>query len=124
MKSTNGASSPISAAMADCEKDRASRLAKTLVWLRERALNEDLGTTTIAHLERFINATDYPPAKKRFRAVAVICESLVDDELKEAPDEAPADFTVIIISIPDLKDLYESVFDAIHATVAEAGEAT
>jgi hypothetical protein len=39
-KSTSGDSSPISSAVADCEKDRTSRLAKTLVWLKERALHE------------------------------------------------------------------------------------
>lgn len=46
-KSTPGQSSPVAAAIADCEKDRTSRLAKTLVWLKERSLHEDLGTTSI-----------------------------------------------------------------------------
>lgn len=118
-KSTAGNSSPISSAVADCEKDRTSRLAKTLVWLKERALHNDLGTTSIAHLERFINATDHPEAQKHFRAVAVVCANLVDDELVDAPDEEPADYTVVVISVPNLKQHYEDVFDAVHATVAE-----
>lgn len=37
-KSTDGASTPISSAIADSEKDRTSRLTKTLLWLRDRAL--------------------------------------------------------------------------------------
>ena len=123
-KSTNGASHPITEAIADCEKDRTTRLAKTLVWLRERALGEDLGSTTIQHLNRFINATDHPPAQKHFRAVAIICSSLVDAELAEAPNEAPADHTVVVISVPDLKHVYESVFNAAHTTVAEPGGVT
>ncbi|MFN3242152.1 MAG: Hachiman antiphage defense system protein HamA [Planctomycetota bacterium] len=123
-KATAGASSPISKAIDDCEKDRTSRLAKTLVWLRERALHEDLGSTTIDHLDRFIKATDHPQAKKCFHAVAVICENLVDNELADAPDEAPADHTVVVIAVPNLKERYEAVFDAAHATVAEAGGET
>lgn len=123
-KSTNGESTPISSAIADCEKDRTSRLAKTLVWLKERALHEDLGTTTVAHLERFTKATDHPEAQKQFRAVAVVCASLVDDELADAPDEEPTDHTVVVIAVPDLKQRYEDVFDAVHATVAERGGGT
>lgn len=123
-KSTAGDSSPISSAVADCEKDRTSRLAKTLVWLKERALHEDLGTTTVAHLERFTRATDHPGAQKQFRAVAVVCAGLVDSELADAPDEQPVDHTVVVIAVPNLKHRYEEVFDAVHATVAEAGERT
>ena len=123
-KSTAGDSSPISSAVADCEKDRTSRLAKTLVWLKERALYEDLGTTTLAHLERFTKATDHPEAQKQFRAVAVVCASLVDRELADAPYEQPTDHTVVVIAVPNLKQRYEDVFDAVHATIAAPGSGT
>ena len=111
-KSTDGDSKPIQSAITDSEKDRTSRLARTLVWLRERALFEPLGDVEIGHLDRFINATDYPPAAKRFRAVAIVCKSLVDEELKHAPNTASPDFTVVVISVPDLKNIYSAVFDA------------
>lgn len=120
-KSTNGDSSPVSAAIADCRKDRTSRLAKTLVWLKERALFEDLGTTTVAHLDRFIRANDHPAAQKQFRAVAVVCASLVDNELQDVPHENPADYTVVVIAVPNLKQLYEQVFDAAYLTVVDSG---
>jgi hypothetical protein len=123
-KSTNGDSTPIRAAITDCLKDRTSRLAKTLVWLKERALHEELGSTTVAHLERFTKATDYPLAQKQFRAVALICASLVDEELAEAPEEEPNDHTVVVIAVPNLKQRYEEVFDAVHATVAEPWDGT
>lgn len=123
-KSTAGVSSPISSAVADCEKDRTSRLAKTLVWLKERALVDSLGTTTVEHLERFIKATDYPPAQKQFRAVAVVCTSLVDDELADAPEEEPTDHTVVVIAVPNLKQHYEDVFDSVYTAVAEPGGGT
>lgn len=120
-KSTAGDTSPISSAILDCTKDRVSRLAKTLVWLKERALIEDLGSTTIAHLKRFTDAAYHPKAQKQFRAIAVVCESLVDGELKDAPVEQPADYTVVVIVVPNLKQRYEEVFDAAHLTVAEPG---
>ena len=123
-KSTSGDSSPISSAVAACEKDRTSRLAKTLVWLKERALHEDLGTTTLAHIDRFTKANDHPEAQKHFRAVAVVCTSLVDGELADAPDKEPADHTVVVIAVPGLKQRYEDVFDAVHTTVAEPGGGT
>lgn len=110
-KSTNGGSTPIRSAIDDSAKDRTSRLARTLVWLRERALLEPLGDVQIEHLDRFIKATDHPPATKRFRAVAVVCQSLVDEELKSAPTAASVEYTVVVISVPDLKDVYTAVFD-------------
>lgn len=120
-KSTAGSTTPIKSAIANSKKDRTSRLAKTLVWLKECALYEDLGTTTIAHIERFTKATDYPEAKREFRAVAVVCADLVDGELKDAPNEQPTDHTVAVIVVPGLKRHYEEVFDAVHSTVAEPG---
>lgn len=118
-KSTNGASSPIKAAIADSAKDRTSRLARTLVWLKERALVEDLGDVTIPHLERFINATDHPLATKRFRAIAVICTSLVEQELGDAPTEALTGCSVVVISVPELQQTYTAIFEAARQSVFE-----
>lgn len=116
-KSTDGDSTPIQSAIEDSAKDRTSRLARTLVWLRERALLEPLGDVQIAHLDRFINATDHPPVKKRFRAVAVVCKSLAEDELTNAPKNASPDYTVVVIVVPDLKNTYTGVFDAAKQAV-------
>jgi hypothetical protein len=55
-KSTSGSFNPIQAAITGCIKDRTSRLSRTLQWLKERALTENLGDVQIAHLNRFINA--------------------------------------------------------------------
>ncbi len=111
-KSTKGKFSPIRDAILDSGKDRTSRLARTLIWLRERALLEPLGDVELAHLNRFINTTENPVATKRFQAVAVICESLVADELKDAPTMCHPDCTVIVMSVDDLSSAYNSVFDA------------
>ena len=122
-KSTASGFRPIRAAIDDSLKDRTSRLARTLVWLRERALTEDLGDVQLEHLDRFLKATDHPAAQRRFCAVAVVSADLVEGELPAAPVEAPATCTVAVISVPQLRAVYTSVFAAAtQATVtAEAG---
>ena len=120
-KATNGTSSPIETAIADCAKDRTTRLAKTLEWLKDRAMGENMGAVQLAHINRFLNAIDYPAATKRFRAVAVVCSSLVDAELSKAPAEASPDYTLVIISVPNLYAIYTAVFKAVReSTLAES----
>jgi hypothetical protein len=119
-KSGKSAFAPIKKAIEGCEKDRTSRLADTLVWLRERALTEDLGDLKIEHLNRFIEAIDHPPAQKRFRAVAVVTADLLEGEIADAPAAAPGDYTVVVISVPELKATYTSVFEAARRAVATA----
>ena len=111
-KSKSGHSSPIKSAIKDVSKDHTNRLSKTLIWLRDRARTEDLGEIRIDHLDRFINAISYPPAKKEFNAVAVICSSIVTNELCDAPKQKPTGYSVIVISIPDLYKIYNAVFNA------------
>lgn len=118
-KSTDADSTPIKSAIEDSAKDRTSRLAKTLVWLRDRALGEDLPGVDIDQLERFINADKHPAATRRFLAVAVICASLVPNELADAPAEPPSDYIVVVMSVPNLKETYEQVFDAALTAVED-----
>ncbi len=122
-KATNGNSTPITSAIEGCQKDRVSRLANTLNWLRDRAIGQNLGAVTIAQLDRFINATDHPPAVWRFRAVAVICSSLVEEELNAAPTKPHADYTLIIIAVPNLYTVYTEVFQAVSDSDATGGAA-
>ncbi len=120
-KATDGGSTPILSAIEGCQKDRISRLANTLNWLRDRAIGENLGAISIAQLNRFINANDYPPAIRRFRAVAVICESLIEAELDAAPANPNADFTLVIIVVPNLHTVYTEVFQAVTNSNALEG---
>jgi len=115
-KATAGASTPIADAIADCKKDRTSRLASTLVWLRERALTTDLGDVDLPLLDRFIQAVDSPPVAKRFRAVAVICNALLTNELVAAPNEADPEFTLVVIGVPNLQQTYTAAFAAAQAS--------
>jgi hypothetical protein len=117
LKSTASSFKPIDSAIKDSEKDRTSRLAETLVWLRERAMTEPLGDIDIPVLNRFINLVDHPPVEKLYSAVAIICESLLTKELKTAPATSSTDYSLLVISVPNLKQTYEAVFAAGHATV-------
>lgn len=112
-KSTPGPFDPIASAVYDSKKDQDGRLIKTLVWLREQALRQSLGSVSLEHLDRFIQATDHPPAERLFRAVAVICTSLVDKEIAGASMEELDSTTVVIIAIPDLKRHYSGVYEAV-----------
>jgi len=116
-KATAGTFTPIAKAIADCKLDRTSRLASTLVWLRERAMTTDLGDVDIPLLDRFIDAVNSPPAAKRFRAVAVICNALLDNELVAAPTDADPEFTLVIIGVPNLHATYSAVYAAAVASV-------
>ncbi len=117
-KATSSSSTPVAAAIADSQKDREGRLVKTLVWLRERALGEDLGTVDLDQIDRFVKAIDHPPASREFRAVAVICSSLLDGEIAEVEAPPQDECTVVVISVPDLKENYEAIYAAV---VASAG---
>lgn len=119
VKSTAGTSTPIASAIEDSVKDQTSRLASTLVWLRERAITDpdQLGDVDIQLLNRFIDLIDHPPISKRFHAIAVICESLAGQELMAAPDTESEDFKLLVIVVPNLKQTYESVFNALSNSV-------
>jgi len=112
MKSTDNGKSPIEDAIEGCGKDRTSRLSRTLQWLKERAIADPLGAVEIGHLNRFINATDHPAAIKRFRAVAVVCSSLLTAELSKAPAQASPDYTLVVVAVPNLHAVYNAVFQA------------
>ncbi|MGV0790892.1 Hachiman antiphage defense system protein HamA [Mycolicibacterium sp. XJ1819] len=112
-KSTSSNNSPILQAIADSEKDSDGRLVKTLVWLRERALDTGLETVSVDQLNRFIEAIDHPPAEREFRAVAVVCGGLVESELEGLDLPDTEDRAVILIVVPDLKQNYEAVYDSI-----------
>lgn len=121
-KSTRGSSSPIKSAISDSKKDSDGRLAKTLVWLRERAKDTGLGTISVSQLNRFIEAVDYPPAELEFRAVAVICSSLTAAELKDVVPPPGGERALVVITVPNLKQNYESVYNAALESTAEDAE--
>jgi len=121
-KATDGNSLPISSAITDSRKDSTSRLAKTLVWLREKAISDGFGDVSLAHLNRFINATDHPSFQKRFYAVAVICGDLVENEILNDPPSVPAGHTLLLIVVHKLKDVYTAAYESARQSVVPALE--
>jgi len=111
-KATAGTSAPIADAIRDSEKDRVSRLTKTLLWLHERARTEDLGDPTLELIERFCNPSDHPLPRRVFRAVAVLCGSVSTAELGDVPGELPAHVSLVVIVVPELQGVYTAVFEA------------
>jgi hypothetical protein len=114
---------PIQDALRGCQRDRTSRLARTLVWLRQCELRSPLGSVTLDQLDRFINAVDFPAARKSFRAVVVICSTLWEAEKLRMPLELAADCELLIIVVPSLHSVYTKVFAAARASVLSNGEA-
>jgi len=109
-KSTKGKFAPIAAAIDGLEQDHTGRLARTLAWLREKAI--DHGTKDeVAFIERFTHDLSVTYAK-HYKAVAIIDLELLDDELKRKPCPAVnGAFEVVVIGIKDLKTFYEVVFN-------------
>ena len=116
-KSAKGAFNPIADAITGIAKDQTGRLARTLAWLREKAI--DHGTPQeIKWIERFTHGLSVT-YKKHYKAVAVIDLALLDGELTRKP--APAQdgsFEVVVIGIKDLKAFYETVFERAVKEVA------
>lgn len=121
-KSTSGSSTPVASALADCKKDRTTRLARTLVWLKERALLADLESVEIAQIDRFISATEHPPARKVFRAIAVICDTLAEAELSTIPAELSEECVLVVLVVPQLRQTYSEVFAAAGTALLVTGE--
>lgn len=122
-KSTVSKFAPITKAIEHSKKDRSERLAETLVWLRDRAIKENIENVEIKHLNRFIKADLNPTYQTQYNAVAIVCESLLEKELKDLPVFPVPDHTLVIISVPELKKTYTAVYAAVCAsTVSEDGE--
>lgn len=109
-KSTKGKFEPIQKAIEGCDTDRISRLAGTLAWLRERAITGATEGASVEQLTRFIEPAGLPAAIKKFHAVAVVCDSLVTDEITKAPATRSPDYEVVVISVPKLKETYETAY--------------
>ncbi|MDW5266092.1 MULTISPECIES: Hachiman antiphage defense system protein HamA [Acidobacteriaceae] len=119
-KATNGASTPIPDALAGSQNDRTSRLAKTLVWLRDRAIGEDIGVVTVQELNRFIHATEHPQYAREHHAIAIICSGLVDAELATlVPQDIPEGCAVVVVSVPNLHQTYTTVYENVRNSVAQ-----
>ncbi|MGH1399211.1 MAG: Hachiman antiphage defense system protein HamA [Alphaproteobacteria bacterium] len=111
LKSTASAFSPIEKSIDGYKSDKTGRLARTLVWLKEKAIDHE-NATSIAFIKRFTEDHLKTEFKKTYRAVAVIDRNYLDEELVKTLDlpEQNEEFEVIVIGIDNLKNLYEHCF--------------
>lgn len=110
-KATKSTFDPISSAIEGYQKDRNGRLARTLVWLKEKAIDVE-AKDFIDYIKRFTDLTKVEYSKY-FKATAIIDINLLDDELTREinlPDQNEH-FEVIVLGIPNLKQFYETVFE-------------
>lgn len=121
LKSTVSTFSPIERSIEGYESDKTGRLARTLVWLKEKAIDHE-NAETIAFVSRFTDDLLDTSFKKRYRAVAVIDRDYLDDELLKSLNLPPQgdEFEVVVLAIKDLKDLYQRSF---KRALAEASNA-
>lgn len=114
MKSTPSKGDPIADARHDSKKDRVSRLAKTLVWLKERAMTDP--EIEVEPIERFLSATEGPAYAKQFQAVAVVDEEYLDAELAKIVLPHDQDCDLVVITIQTLHATYTAVYEACIAS--------
>jgi len=118
LKSTKSNFSPIERSIEGYKSDKTGRLARTLVWLKEKEINHG-NADSIAFVERFTDKHLDTEYSKYFRAVGIIDRAFIDDELSKAielPDQSE-DFEIIVLGISNLKDLYERTFGRAVAEV-------
>lgn len=109
-KATRGAFDPITKAVEGFMADNTGRLARTLVWLREKAIDSD-SRSAIEYLDRFTQAS-MVPYRKHYKAVAIVDRGLLDSEISRDLDlpEQNEDFEVIVLGVDNLYDMYNSVY--------------
>lgn len=111
VKSTPSNFCPIEKSIEGYSLDRTGRLARTLVWLKEKAI--DQGTPdSISYIKRFTDDHLNTEFKKHYKAVAIVDRNYLDQELQKNLDlpEQNEEFEVVVIGISDLKNLYERSF--------------
>lgn len=105
MKATANNNNPIQNAIKDAEKDKLTRLAKTLNWLEEKYAR--LGDIENKELTvRFKDPIKYGDYKKQYKAIALFDQSMEEVEIAKKIDIVES-IELIIFSISELRNAYE-----------------
>lgn len=109
---------PIEKSIEGFEQDRTGRLARTLAWLKEKAIDQE-SSKNIEFIKRFTSDHLSVEYKKHFKAVAIVDRELLDEELTRQLKLPPQDesFEVVVLGIDKLKLLYETVYSRAQAEV-------
>jgi hypothetical protein len=108
-KATKTAFDPITAAVVGLKQDQTGRLARTLAWLREKAIDHG-AKEEVSLIERFTHQLSVT-YRKHYKAVAIVDRGLLDGELARQPAATTdGSFEIVVLGIKDLKEFYEQVF--------------
>lgn len=113
-KATRQTKNPIIEAIEGMKKDVLTRLADTLVWLKDRAIQGG-NAESVNKLQKLLDPVAYGSYEKKFKAIAIIDKDLFVEPLHTQKDIADLnfDFELIAIVIPSLKKNYETIFKKI-----------
>lgn len=108
---------PIHNAVNGAYDDFVRRLAVSLSWLEAKYAKENR-VKSLNYLQRFQDPVAFGEYKKHFKAIVVIDDKLAEEEINRKRDipEFDADFEIILISIKDLKNTYETTYKNILAS--------
>ena len=110
-KATGSPSEPIKNSIKGYESDKTGRLARTLVWLKEKEIDHG-NADSLEFIKRFTDDILNVEFSKKYRAVAIIDRDYLDEELLRSlniPTQND-EFEIIVLGIKNLKDLYEQSF--------------
>lgn len=114
-KATSSKFNPIEKAIEDISKNHNTKLFKTLYWVKKK-YSADSNKKMVDSINRFLTV-EMPSYKKQFKAIAVIDDSLLQDEIGKAYSLPNLEnFELIVISINNLKNTYNEFFLLIPKT--------
>lgn len=113
----NNSYDPIKNAVEGAYDDFVRRLAVSLNWLKAKYAKEN-NVRSLEYLKRFLDPVSYGEYKKNFKAIVVIDDSLIKEEIVRDREiqEFNAEFEIILISMKDLKSCYETTYNNILLT--------
>ena len=102
---------PLEKAIEGYKSDKTGRLARTMAWLREKAIEGDIGAD-IAYINRFTLGATSTTFLKMHKAIAIVDFNFLNEELVKQLEIPPQndEFELLAIGISDLKALYEECF--------------
>lgn len=115
MEATPSTTNRIQDAIDGAKRDKLSRLAKTLVWMKEKyTRNGDPDNTKL--VERYLTPVEGKTFNKIFKALAILDTKYLDDEISE-PLENTEKIIVIIATMENLKSIYEATYKNVIGSV-------
>lgn len=116
-KATDLKYSQVKNAIDDIKKEDAARVARTIIWAREKYIL-DGEVELVKRLDRFIKSTEdsYGEYEKKLYAIGVIDKNFVEADLSDGKEsiEDRGEINLFVVSIDKLKEVYQEVYRSLH----------